>query len=115
MAWAFEVIPHLQNQKMDDLIKKVEEWTQVQKDTNLLLQKFISKRGVNPSKKLTSPYTPIGIRKRAKTISKVLANCRARKFATPQKSIVTPIAEVGPIVLKSRYFQACKCPMKEKA
>ncbi|KAJ8531270.1 hypothetical protein K7X08_026704 [Anisodus acutangulus] len=87
-------------QKMNDLIKKVEEWTQVQKDTNLLLQKFISKRDVNPSNKLTSPYTPIGIRKRANTIFKVLSDCRARKSATSQKSIATLMAEVGSIVLK---------------
>ncbi|XP_060181448.1 uncharacterized protein LOC132611056 [Lycium barbarum] len=101
--------------KMEGLINKVEELLQAQKDMNSAIKSMMSKRGVQPSKKLSSPYTPIGIRKRAKTISKALADCRARKTSTPQKSIATPPAEVVPQVLKKvDIFKRVNPPKKKK-
>ncbi|XP_059284337.1 uncharacterized protein LOC132037749 [Lycium ferocissimum] len=100
--------------KMEGLINKVEELLQAQKDTNSAIKSLMSKRGVQPSKKLSSPYTPIGIRKRAKTISKALADCRARKTSTPQKSIATPPAEVVPQVLKKVDIFKRVNPKKKK-
>ncbi|XP_059289076.1 uncharacterized protein LOC132042571 [Lycium ferocissimum] len=88
-------------EKMDNLIRKVEELVQAQEATNTSIQRLISKRGINPSKNLSSPYTPVHVRRRGKAIAKALASVRSRKpAATPSKSIETPLLDVGPKVLK---------------
>ncbi|XP_059274668.1 uncharacterized protein LOC132029407 isoform X1 [Lycium ferocissimum] len=86
---------------MDNLIRKVEELVQAQEATNTSMQRLISKRGINPSKNLSSPYTPVHVRRRGKAIAKALASVRSRRsVATPSKSIETPLLDVGPKVLK---------------
>ena len=87
--------------KMDNLIRKVEELVQAQEATNTSMQRLISRRGIKPSKNISSPYTPVYARRRGKAIAKALASVRSRRsVATPSKSIETPLLDVGPKVLK---------------
>ncbi|KAK4352310.1 hypothetical protein RND71_027828 [Anisodus tanguticus] len=67
--------------RMNELIKKIEELSKAQIDNNTLIHKLISKRGVNLSKRLLEPYTPIEFRKNWRAITKALANISSRKSA----------------------------------
>ncbi|KAK4374568.1 hypothetical protein RND71_005245 [Anisodus tanguticus] len=67
--------------KTNELIKKVEELTKAQTENNALIQELISKRGVNPSKQIIEPYTPIEFRKKRRAITKALANISSKTFA----------------------------------
>ncbi|XP_059280986.1 uncharacterized protein LOC132034613 [Lycium ferocissimum] len=68
--------------KMDNLIRKVEELVQAQEATNTSIQRLISKRGANQ-------------------LPRQLASVRSRRsVATPDKSIETRLLDVGPKVLK---------------
>uniref|UniRef100_M1CCK5 DUF1985 domain-containing protein n=1 Tax=Solanum tuberosum TaxID=4113 RepID=M1CCK5_SOLTU len=106
MAWAFEAIPYLRKQ-FNDYSKEISQprilsscsackceecknkeaqlistGEDVKKSLDTLtsvVKELISKRCVIPSRKISEPFTPLKIKRRRKSISKILSNMKKRQ------------------------------------